>query len=113
MALVVRSVYLPYYQTDEGLSPRLRGEPEGEWVALLADPEGRIVAHSDLAMIGKRLQELHLFDAVTAKAPHDGNWATAKGTNASTGRQESMRIWEVGYGGMTLGSGWYSGEPGG
>ena len=86
---------------------------EGEWVAFIADRDGKVVAHSDLAMIGKQLQDLYLFDEETARAPHDGTWVTGEGTNASTGLQQSMRIWVVGYDGMTFGSGWYNDGSGG
>jgi len=104
-ALAGLETTIDYYNSAETV--------EGRWVAFIADPGGGIVAHSDLSKIGTKLEELYLFDADTAVAPHDGAWATGEKTNASTGRRESMRIWVVGYDGMTFGSGWYDDGSGG
>ena len=67
---------------------------EGQWFAFIGDKEGRIVAHSDPAMVGKETQEL--FGMVTFDASMDGSWVTT----------EFLRVWVVGHEGFVFGSGW-------
>ena len=79
---------------------------EGEWFAFIADTNGKIVAHNNLQLQGSDLADLYLFgeDLVVTQA---GDWVTAQETDPE-GRQQSMRVWVAGFGGMTFGSGWYN-----
>ena len=71
---------------------------EGEWFAFIADSSGTIIDHYDKTLVGTALKDLLGTDAVEATA--EGNWVTT----------ESVRVWVVGYDGMTFGSGWHSGR---
>ena len=75
---------------------------EGEWFAFIADSGGTIVDHYDKALVGTDLKDLLGTDLF--EVPAKGNWVTT----------EDVRVWVVGYDGMTFGSGWHSGhdEPG-
>ena len=75
---------------------------EGEWSAFIADSGGTIVDHNDKALVGTDLKDLLGTDLF--EVPAKGNWVTT----------EDVRVWVVGYDGMTFGSGWHSGhdEPG-
>ena len=67
---------------------------DGRWFAFIGDPHGRIVAHSDISMIGRDTQEL--FGAETFQATADGNWVES----------ESLRVWVASYDAHVFGSGW-------
>ena len=79
---------------------------EGQWLAFIADSDGRIVAHPDLEMLGTDLQAI--FGAAASRATADGNWITTDDIDPSTGGPESMRVWMVTHDGMTFGAGWYN-----
>ena len=67
---------------------------EGEWFAFIADGSGTIVDHYDKTLVGTGLNDLLGMDIF--EVPAEGNWLTT----------ESVRVWVVGYDGMTFGSGW-------
>ena len=73
---------------------------EGEWFAFIADSSGTIVDHYDKALVGTDLKDLLGTDRF--EVPAEGHWVTT----------ESVRVWVVGYDGMTFGSGWRQGESG-
>ena len=89
---------IAYYNSAESI--------EGQWLAFIADSDGRIVAHSDLKMLGTDLQDL--FGAAASRATADGSWITTDDIDPSTGGPESMRVWMVTHDGMTFGAGWYN-----
>ena len=64
------------------------------------DSSGKIVDHYDKEMVGKDLKDLLRKDMVEA---------TAEGNRVTT---ESVRVWVVGYDGMTFASGWRNDESG-
>jgi len=67
---------------------------EGRWFAFIGDPNGEIVGHSDISMIGKDTQDL--FGSETFQATADGDWVAT----------ESLRVYVAGYDGYVFGSGW-------
>ena len=71
---------------------------EGEWFAFIADSSGTIVDHYDKTLVGTDLKDLLGIDMFEVTA--EGNWVTT----------EDVRVWVVGYDGMTFGSGWHSGH---
>ena len=71
---------------------------EGEWFAFIADSSGTIVDHYNKTLVGTDLRDLLGTDMFEATA--EGNWVST----------ESVRVWVVGYDGMTFGSGWHSGR---
>ena len=71
---------------------------EGEWFAFIADSSGTIVDHYDKTLVGTDLKDLLGIDMFEVTA--EGNWVTT----------ESLRVWVVGYDGMTFGSGWHRGH---
>ena len=73
---------------------------EGKWFAFIADSSGAIVDHYDKALVGTDLKDLLGFDI--PDAPAEGNWVTT----------DDVRVWVVGYDGMTFGSGWRHDESG-
>ena len=73
---------------------------EGKWAAFIADGSGTIVDHYDKALVGTDLRDLLGFEI--PPAPAEGNWVT----------REDVRVWVVGYDGMTFGSGWRHDESG-
>ena len=76
----------------------------GEWFAFIADSSGTIVDHYDKAQVGTALNDLlgtDVFDEF--EVPEEGHWVTT----------ESVRVWVIGYDGMTFGSGWRNDESGG
>ena len=73
---------------------------EGEWFAFIADASGTIVDHYDKTLVGTDLS--NLLGAETTGIPAEGRWLT----------NESVRVWLVGYDGMTFGSGWHNDETG-
>ena len=89
---------IAYYNNAESI--------EGQWLAFIADTDGRIVAHPDPKMLGTNLQDL--FGAAASRATSDGNWVTTDDIDSATGGPESMRVWMVTHDGMTFGAGWYN-----
>ena len=71
---------------------------EGEWFTFIADENGTIVDHYHKDMVGKNLADI--FGTDTFEAAAEGNWVTT----------EALRVWVVGDGGMTFGSGWRRGH---
>ena len=67
---------------------------DGKWFAFIGDPNGEIVAHSDISKIGRDTREL--FGAESLQAPAGGDWVTT----------ESLRVWMAGHDGFVFGSGW-------
>ena len=67
---------------------------DGHWFAFIGDPNGKIVGHSDISMIGGDTQEL--FGGETFEATEAGVWVES----------ESVRVWVAGYDGYVFGSGW-------
>ena len=80
-----------YYNTAETV--------EGHWFAFIGDPNGRIVAHSEPAMIGRETREL--FGAAPFEPTGEGSWVSA----------ESLRVWVATYNGYFFGSGWSRDDP--
>ena len=72
---------------------------EGDWFAFIADESGTIVDHYHKEMVGQRTSS-DISDTDTFEATAEGNWVTS----------EDVRVWVVGYDGMTFGSGWHSGH---
>ncbi len=68
---------------------------DGKWSAFIADPDGKVVAHSNLALIGSDLQEL--FGGSAIEATEGGNWVTT----------DAVRMWVAEYDGFVFGSGWH------
>ena len=81
---------IDYYNSAENV--------EGEWFAFIADSSGTIVDHYDKALVGTDLKDL--LGTEIFEVPAEGNWVTT----------ESVRVWVVGYDGMTFGSGWHGGH---
>ena len=73
---------------------------DGKWSAFIADPNGKVVAHSNLALIGSDLQEL--FGAGAIEATEGGNWVTT----------DAVRMWVAEYDGFVFGSGWHHDKSG-
>ena len=71
---------------------------EGDWFAFIADKSGTVIDHYHKEMVGKSLEDVLGTDAFEATA--EGNWVTT----------EDVRVWVVGYDGMTFGSGWHRGH---
>ena len=84
---------IEYYNSAENV--------EGEWFAFIADSSRTIVDHYDKAQVGTALNDLLGTDVF--EVPEEGHWVT-------TG---SVRVWVIGYDGMTFGSGWRNDESGG
>ena len=74
---------------------------DGKWSAFIADPNGKIVAHSNPAMIGNDLTEL--FGAGAIEATEGGSWVTT----------DAVRMWVAEADGFVFGSGWRRDESGG
>ena len=89
---------IDYYNSAESI--------EGQWLAFIADNDGKIVAHPDPEMLGTDLQAL--LGAAASRATADGSWVTTDDIDPSTGGPESMRVWMVTHDGMTFGAGWYN-----
>ena len=81
---------IAYYNSAENV--------EGDWFAFIADRSGKVVDHYDKALVGTDLKDLLGIDAFDATP--EGIWVTT----------EDVRVWVVGYDGMTFGSGWHSGH---
>ena len=73
---------------------------DGKWSAFIADASGKVVAHSNPAMIGSDLREL--FGAGAIEATEGGNWVTT----------DAVRIWVAESDGFVFGSGWHHDESG-
>ena len=71
---------------------------DGKWSAFIADANGKVVAHSNLALIGSDLQEL--FGSGAIEATEGGNWVTT----------DTARIWVAKSDGYVFGSGWRQDE---
>ncbi len=68
---------------------------DGHWFAFIANPSGKIAAHSVPSMIGRDTQDL--FGTATFEATEDGDWVESA----------SLRVWVAGYDGYVSGSGWH------
>ena len=89
---------IAYYNSADSIA--------GQWLAFIADTDGRIVAHLDPEMLGTSLQDL--FGVAASRATAHGSWVTTDDIDPSTGGPESMRVWMVAHGGMAFGAGWYN-----
>ena len=67
---------------------------DGGWFAFIGGPDGKIVGHSDISMIGRDTQDL--FGTVPFDATAEGGWVEA----------ESLRVYVAGYDGHVFGTGW-------
>ena len=67
---------------------------DGRWFAFIGGPNGKIVGHSDVSLIGEEIQEL--FGGEMFEATAEGNWVES----------ESLRVFVAGYDGYVFGSGW-------
>ena len=87
---------IEYYNSAENV--------EGEWFAFIADSSRTIVDHYDKAQVGTALNDLLGTDVLDEfEVPEEGHWVT----------MGSVRVWVIGYDGMTFGSGWRNDESGG
>ena len=84
---------------------------DGQWYVLMADDEGRIVAHHDSAIVGQDLADL--LGSNSFEASEDGNWVNYEDVNPATGEVEDKHFWLVEHDGLVFGSGWYHDESGG
>ena len=67
---------------------------DGHWFAFIGDPDGKIVGHSDISMIGRDTRDL--FGGEPVHAHGEGEWVES----------ESLRVFVATYGGYLFGSGW-------
>ena len=67
---------------------------DGRWFAFIGGPDGKVVGHSDLSMIGGDVRDL--LGGETFEATADGVWVES----------ESLRVFVAGYDGYVFGSGW-------
>ena len=67
---------------------------DGKWFAFIGGPDGRIVGHSDITLIGGDVQDL--LDGETLQATESGVWVES----------ESLRVFVAGTDGYVFGSGW-------
>ena len=67
---------------------------DGNWFAFIGDPNGKIVGHSDISLIGGEVQDLLGGEAF--EATENGSWVES----------ESLRVFVAGYDGHVFGSGW-------
>ena len=74
---------------------------DGKWSAFIADPTGKVVAHSNPALIGSDLREL--FGTGAIEATEGGSWVTT----------DAVRMWVAEADGFVFGSGWRRDESGG
>ncbi len=81
---------IEYYNSAENV--------KGDWFAFIANPSGTIVDHYHKDMVGTDISDIFGTDMFEVTA--EGNWVTT----------EDVRVWVVGYDGMTFGSGWHSGH---
>ena len=85
-ALAGLDAAIDYYNAAETI--------DGHWFAFIGDPDGKIVGHSDLTMIGGETQDL--FGDETFEATESGVWVES----------ESLRVFVAEYDGYLFGSGW-------
>ncbi len=74
---------------------------DGKWSAFIADANGKVVAHSNPALIGNDLRQLYGAGANAATA--GGNWVIT----------DAVRMWVAEADGFIFGSGWHHDESGG
>ena len=67
---------------------------DGRWFAFIGGPDGKIVGHSDISLIGGDVQDL--LGGETFQATANGVWVES----------ESLRVFVAGYDGHVFGSGW-------
>ena len=67
---------------------------DGRWFAFIGGPDGKIVGHSDITLIGGDVQDL--LGGETLQATEAGVWVES----------ESLRVFVAGYDGHVFGSGW-------
>ena len=81
---------IAYYNTAETV--------DGKWFAFIGGPDGKIVGHSDITLIGGDVQDL--LGGETFEATEAGMWVES----------ESLRVFVASYDGYVFGSGWSRGE---
>ncbi len=89
-ALAGLDAAIDYYNSAETI--------DGHWFAFIGGPDGKIVGHSDLTMIGGDTQGL--FGGAPFEATEAGVWVES----------ESLRVFVAEYDGYLFGSGWGRGE---
>ncbi len=67
---------------------------DGRWFAFIGGPDGVIVGHSDISLVGGDTQDL--LGGETFHATAEGGWVES----------ESLRVWVASYDGYVFGSGW-------
>ena len=67
---------------------------DGKWFAFIGGPDGKVVGHSDVSLIGVDVQDL--LGGETFQATEDGVWVES----------DSLRVFVAGYDGYLFGSGW-------
>ena len=77
---------IAYYNTAETV--------DGRWIAFIGGPDGKIVGHSDVSLIGRDVHDV--LGGETFEATEDGVWVES----------ESLRVFVAGYDGYVFGSGW-------
>ena len=77
---------IAYYNTAETV--------DGRWFAFIGGPDGKIVGHSDITLIGGDVEDL--LDGETFQATEAGVWVES----------ESLRVFVASYDGYVFGSGW-------
>ena len=85
-ALAASEEAIDYYNAAETL--------DGQWFPFIGGPDGKIVGHSDISMIGG--DTLALFRSETLHVTEAGSWVES----------ESLRVWVAGYEGYVFSSGW-------
>ena len=85
-ALAGLDAAIDYYNSAETI--------DGHWFAFIGGPDGKIVGHSDLTMIGGETQDL--FGGEPIHAHEEGEWVES----------ESLRVFVAEYDGYLFGSGW-------
>ena len=83
---------IAYYNTAETV--------DGKWLAFIGDPDGKIVGHSDISLIGGDVRDL--LGRETFEATEAGVWVES----------ESLRIFVASTDSYVFGSGWQSDESG-
>ena len=85
-ALAGLEVAIDYYNAAETV--------DGKWFAFIGGPDGKIVGHSDITLIGGDVQDL--LDGQTFEPSEAGVWVES----------ESLRVFVASYDGYVFGSGW-------
>ena len=78
---------------------------EGFFTGIVADPNGKILAHIDPNLIGTDIEDL--LGPAVHNATAEGGWITAKDNPAESAGPESMRMWLIDVNGTLIGGGWY------